>query len=218
MVISDIVMDEMSGLELCKSMKQDTSINHIPVILLTGGATPDIMLKSIEEGAVDFLNKPFEKEVLIAKVKSVLRSRAELQNYFYKEITLKNNVRNISEEHKDFLYNCISIIEQHLVDQHFDVEMLSRKMGMSYPTLFKRIKLITGQSVNNFIRFVRLRKAAELLIHTNCNVNEAAFQAGFNDIKYFREHFNKQFGINPSGFIKKHRATFQISYRMRQLG
>lgn len=218
MVISDIVMDEMSGLELCKSMKQDTSINHIPVILLTGDATPDIMLKSIEEGAVDFLNKPFEKEVLIAKVKSVLRSRAELQNYFYKEITLKNNVRNISEEHKDFLYNCISIIEQHLVDQHFDVEMLSRKMGMSYPTLFKRIKLITGQSVNNFIRFVRLRKAAELLIHTNCNVNEAAFQAGFNDIKYFREHFNKQFGINPSGFIKKHRATFQISYRMRQLG
>jgi signal transduction histidine kinase/ligand-binding sensor domain-containing protein/FixJ family two-component response regulator len=218
MVISDIVMEEMSGLELCKAMKQDTAINHIPVILLTGDATPDIMLKSIEEGAVDFLNKPFEKDVLIAKVKSILRSRAELQNYFYKEITLKNNVRNISEEHKDFLYNCISVIERHLIDQHFDVEMLSKKMGMSYPTLFKRIKLITGQSVNNFIRFVRLRKAAELLIHTNCNVNEAAYQAGFNDIKYFREHFNKQFGVNPSEFIKKHRATFQISYKMRQPG
>ncbi len=218
MVISDIVMGEMSGLELCKTMKQDTSINHIPVILLTGDTTPDIMLKSMEEGAVDFLSKPFEKEVLIAKVKSILRSRAELQNYFYKEITLKNNVRNISEEHKDFLYNCISVIEQHLIDRHFDVEMLSKKMGMSYPTLFKRIKLITGQSVNNFIRFVRLRKAAELLIHTNCNVNEAAFQAGFNDIKYFREHFNKQFGVNPSEFVKKHRATFQTSYRMRQLG
>ncbi len=218
MVISDIVMGEMSGLDLCKAMKQDTSISHIPIILLTGDATPEIMVKSIEEGAVDFLSKPFEKEVLIAKVKSVLRSRAELQNYFYKEITLKNNVRNISEEHKDFLYNCISVIEQHLIDQNFDVEMLSKKMGMSYPTLFKRIKLITGQSVNNFIRFVRLRKAAELLIHTNCNVNEAAFQAGFNDIKYFREHFNKQFGVNPSDFIKKHRATFQISYRMRESG
>ncbi|WP_342647641.1 two-component regulator propeller domain-containing protein [Mucilaginibacter sp. CSA2-8R] len=216
MVISDIVMGEMSGLELCKAIKQDTSINHIPVILLTGDATSGIMIKSIEEGAVDFLSKPFEKEILIAKVKSILRSRAELQNYFYKEITLKNNVRNISEEHKDFLYNCISVIEQHLIDHNFDVEMLSKKVGMSYPTLFKRIKLITGQSVNNFIRFVRLRKAAELLIHTNCNVNEAAYQAGFNDIKYFREHFNKQFGVNPSEFIKKHRATFQISYRMNQ--
>lgn len=216
LVISDIVMDGMSGLELCKMMKQDTAVNHIPVILLTGDATPEMMLKCIEEGAVDFLSKPFEKEVLTAKVKSILRSRAELQNYFYKEVTLKNNVRNISEEHKDFLYNCISVIEHHLIDQHFDVEMLSKNMGMSYPTLFKRIKLITGQSVNNFVRFVRLRKAAELLIHTNCNVNEAAYQAGFNDIKYFREHFNKQFGVNPSEFIKKHRATFQISYKIRQ--
>jgi signal transduction histidine kinase/ligand-binding sensor domain-containing protein/DNA-binding response OmpR family regulator len=214
LIISDIVMSEMNGLELCKIVKQDSTTNHIPIILLTGDATPDIMLKSIEEGAVDFLSKPFEKEVLIARAKSVLRSKTELQNYFYKEITLKNSTRNISEEHKNFLYNCIGVIELHLTDAHFDVDTLAKKAGMSYPTLFKRIKAITGQSVNNFIRFVRLRKAAELLIHTNCNVNEAAFQVGFNDIKYFREHFNKQFGINPSEFIKKHRANFQISYRM----
>jgi len=214
LIISDIVMSEMDGLELCKIVKQDSATNHIPIILLTGDATPDIMLKSIEEGAVDFMSKPFEKEILIAKVKSILRSKTELQNYFYKEITLKNSTRNISEENKNFLYNCIAIIEGHLMDASFDVDTLAKKVGLSYPTLFKRIKAITGQSINNFIRFVRLRKAAELLIHTNCNVNEAAYQVGFNDIKYFREHFHKQFGINPSEFIKKHRANFQITYRM----
>lgn len=214
-IISDIVMPDLTGLELCQIVKQDSTINHIPIVLLTGDATPDIMVKSIEQGAVDFLSKPFEKEVLVARIKSVLRSKAELQSYFYKEVTLKNTTQNLTEEHKDFLYRCISIIEGHLTDAVFDVDMLAKKMGMSYPTFFKRIKLITGQSVNNFIRFVRLRKAAELLIHTNCNVNEAAYQTGFNDIKYFREHFNKQFGVNPSEFIKKHRATFQTSYRMQ---
>jgi YesN/AraC family two-component response regulator len=174
------------------------------------------MVKSIEEGAIDFLRKPFEKELLIARVKSVLRSKTELQKYFYKEITQKNVTRQISQEHKDFLNRCIIIIEQYFTDELFDVDVLAKEMSISYSTLFKRIKGITGQSVNNFIRFVRMRKAAELLIHTNCNVNEAAFQVGFCDMKYFREQFNKQFSVNPSEFIKKHRANFQISYRMNE--
>jgi signal transduction histidine kinase/ligand-binding sensor domain-containing protein/DNA-binding response OmpR family regulator len=216
LIISDIVMSGMDGLELCKIVKQDSTTNHIPIILLTGDATPDMMLKSMEEGAVDFLSKPFESDVLMARVRSILRSKIELQNYFYKEITLKNSTRNISEEHKNFLYNCIAIIESHLTDSKFDVDTLAKMVGMSYPTLFKRIKATTGQTVNNFVRFIRLRKAAELLIHTNCNVNEAAFQVGINDVKYFREHFNRQFGINPSEFIKKHRANFQISYRINK--
>lgn len=83
---------------------------------------------------------------------------------------------------------------------------------MSYSTLLKKIKSITGQSVNGFIRFIRLRKAAELMIHTHCNVNEAAMQVGINDIKYFRAQFFKLFGTNPSDFIRKHRKAFQKSY------
>ncbi|WP_345947978.1 two-component regulator propeller domain-containing protein [Mucilaginibacter sp. PAMB04274] len=214
LVLSDIVMGELNGIELCKILKDDNATNHIPIILLTGNATPELMLKSINEGAADFISKPFEKDVLLAKVKSVLRSKKELQNYFYQEITSKNTIKNVSEEHKDFLYKCISIIEAHLTDPAFDVESLARMMKMSYPTLFKRIKSTTGKSINNFIRFVRLRKAAELLIRTNCNVNEAAFQVGINDLKYFREQFHKQFDLNPSEFLKKHRANFQTTYRV----
>ncbi|MEO6631698.1 MAG: response regulator, partial [Mucilaginibacter sp.] len=215
-VISDIVMDKLSGIDLCRIIKQDASLSHIPVILLTGDPNPEAKLAGIEVGAVDFVSKPFEKDLLMARVQGILKDRLELQNYFYNEVTLKSNARNISEHHKDFLYKCIAIIENYLADPNFDVKTIADEMGIGYSSLFKKIKAVSGQSVNGFIRFVRLRRAAELMIHTNCNVNEAAINAGFNDIKYFREHFIKQFGVKPSEFIKKHRAAFHKTFLMEE--
>jgi signal transduction histidine kinase/ligand-binding sensor domain-containing protein/DNA-binding response OmpR family regulator len=215
-IISDIVMDGISGLDLCKMVTEDAAIKHIPIILLTGDTTPDMALKSIEQGAMDFVQKPFDKELLTARVKSVVRNKTKLRQYFYKEVTRENTTANVSKENKDLLNNCIAIIEQNFTEENFDVYVLAQAIGLSYSTLFKRIKSTTGQSINNFIRFVRLRKAAELLIQTNCNINEAAIQVGISDIKYFREQFHKQFGVNPSEFIKKHRANFQVSYRLNE--
>ncbi len=213
-VISDVVMDGLSGIELCSLIKLDTSLSHIPVILLTADYSPELKLKGLEAGAVDFISKPFEKDLLMARVSGMLKIKDELQHYFYSEITLKTDTRTISEIHKDFLYQCIGVIEAALMDTEFDVNRISSAMGMSYSSLLKKIKAITGQSLNAFIRFIRLRKAAELMIHTNCNVNEAAFQVGINDVKYFRAQFHKLFGINPSDFIKKHRKAFQKSYHL----
>jgi len=215
-IISEVAMPGMSGIELCRSIKQDSSLSHIPVILLTGDYGPELRLKAIEAGAVDFIGKPFEKDLLIARVNGILKIKEELQHYFYSEITQKTDTRSISELHKDFLYQCIAIIESSLQDQDFDVHRIAREMGMSYSSLLKKIKAMTGQSLNGFIRFVRLRKAAELMIQTNCNVNEAAMQVGINDIKYFRAQFYKLFGINPSDFIKKHRKAFQKSYHFNK--
>lgn len=93
-------------------------------------------------------------------------------------------------------------------DKQFSIQNLASGLGMSHSTLYKKVKSISGQSVNGFIRFIRLRKAAEILITTECNVNEAAYQVGFNDIKYFRSQFNKLFGLNPSQYIKKFRQPF----------
>ncbi|MBW4891037.1 response regulator [Mucilaginibacter sp. HMF5004] len=208
-VISDINMPNLTGLELCRLVKQDSQLSHIPIILLTGEQAPEMKLQGIEEGAVDFLSKPFDKDLLVARVKGIIKNKKELQHYFFNEVTRKNNSRNISEENKQFLYKCIDIIENSLLDPVLDVNTIADKMGMSYSNLYKKIKNVTGQSINGFIRFVRLRKSAELLIETNCNVNEAAFRVGFSDVKYFRENFNKQFGLNPSEFIKKHRVNFQ---------
>lgn len=215
-IISDIVMPGLTGLELCKIIKQDSSLSHIPVILLTGESEPGVRLQGIEEGAVDFINKPFDKDLLVARVRAIIKNKSELQKYFYSEITLKGKNRNVSEENKEFLYKCIEIIENLLTDTELEVNVIAEKMSMSHSSLYKRIKSVTGQSLSGFIRFVRLRKAAELMINTNCNVNEAAFRTGFNDIKYFREQFHKQFGLNPSDFIKRHRAAFQKSYILKK--
>lgn len=213
-IISDINMDELDGVELCRVLKADNALNHIPVILITGEANSEIELQGFETGAVDFVAKPFERSLLVARVNNILRNRAELQHYFYNKVTLKNSVYNLSEADRDFIYKCINIIEQNLLESDFDVQRIANEMAMSYSSLYKRIKLITGRTVSDFIRFIRIRKAAELLINTNCNVNEAAMHVGFNDIKYFREHFVKIYGIKPSEFVKRHRIAFKKKYLM----
>jgi len=134
--------------------------------------------------------------------------RNNLQKYFYNEITLHKSDQKISPEYKEFLEKCISIVESHLEDENFSVKTLLSGMGMSHSNLFRKIKSISGVSVNVFIRFIRLRKAAELFITTDYNVNETAFMVGINDTKYFREQFNKLFKMNPSEYIKKYRKVF----------
>ncbi|EHQ25906.1 two-component regulator propeller domain-containing protein [Mucilaginibacter paludis] len=207
-VISDVMMPGMSGIELCSLVKEDMAISHIPVILLTASSSPEIKLKGIEGGADDYISKPFDKEILKARVTGLLKSRNTLQQYFYNAITLNTNVHTISIEYQGFLDSCIRIVGEHLKDADFNTQMLAAHLGISYSSLYKKIKLISGQSANSFIRFIRLRKAAELFIHTNNNILETSYEVGINDIKYFREQFKKLFNMNPSQYIKKYRKTF----------
>lgn len=215
-IISDVVMQGLTGIELCALIKEDPSLNHIPLVLLTASSSPDIKLKGVECGADDYITKPFDKELLIARVGNILKSRNNLQKYFYNEITLQQNTLKISPEYKEFLERCIAVVEEHLDDETFSIKTLASEVGMSHSNLYKKVKSISGQSVNSFIRFIRLRKAAALFINTPCNVNEAAFQVGMSDIKYFREQFNKVFGMNPSEYIKKYRKPFQKSYQVKK--
>ena len=214
LVISDIRMHGMDGIDLCKNIKADPSLNHIPVILLTGSFAQDVELQSLEGGADAYITKPFDKEILLARVQNIFNSRNELQKYFFNEITLQKSTLKISSEYKEFLDKCIAIVEDHLDDDDFSIKKLSAAIGMSHSNLYKKVKSISGQSITGFIRFIRLRKAAELLIKTDCNVNQAAFQVGISDIKYFRVHFNKLFGMNPSDYIKKYRQPFDKSYQL----
>ncbi len=215
-IISDIIMKNGTGIELCSAIKTNESLSHIPVILLTGVFDDAVKLKGIEQGADDYITKPFEKELLVARVANLIKKRSTLQNYFYNEITLQQNTLTVSEEYKTFLEKCIAIVEAHLDDDQFSIKTLAREIGMSHSNLYKRVKSISGQSVNGFIRFIRLRKAAELFINTSQNVNETAFQVGINDTKYFRDQFHKLFGMNPSAYIKKYRKAFGSSYRVNK--
>lgn len=213
-IISDINMEHVDGIELCKQIKDDPALSHIPVILLTADPTPELRLKGIEVGAYDFISKPFDKDLFMAKINGVIKTRSNLQNYFYNEITLKTERNQISEEDKSFIQKTILIIEENLIEPDFSVKTLAAALGMSHSNLYKKIKASSGLSINSFVRFIRLRKAAELLINTNLNINEAAFRVGINDIKYFRAQFQNQFKLTPSEFVKKHRKTFHKSYSL----
>ncbi len=215
-IISDVMMPGISGIELCTRIKENPELNHIPVILLTAITSPEIKLKGVEGGADDYISKPFEKEMLIARVKALLKTRNNLQRYFFNEITLKPNNLKISQEYKEFLQKCLDIVEHHLSDSDFSIKTLANEIGMSHSNVYRKIKSISGQSANGFIRFIRLRKAAELFLTTDSTVAEAAYKVGFNDLKYFREQFSKLFGLNPSDYIKKFRDSFHKDQTMNR--
>lgn len=207
-VISDVMMEGMSGIELCSMVREDMSISHIPIILLTSSSSVEIKLKGLEGGADDYISKPFDKDILKARVAGILKSKNNLQKYFYNEITLNKNPHKISIEYKSFLENCINIVEKHLTDPDFNIQTLASELSISHSSLYKKIKFISGQSASSFIRSIRLRKAAHLFINTNYNILETSYLVGINDIKYFREQFKKLFNMNPSQYIKKYRKTF----------
>lgn len=213
-IISDVVMAELSGVELCMKIKEDPSLSHIPVILLTSSSSAEVKLKGIEGGADDYITKPFDKDILIARVANLLKSRTNLQRYFFSEITLKSDDSKVSGEYREFLEKCISVTEKYLDQPEFNIKTLADEIGLSHSALYKKVKSISGKTVNEFIRYIRLRNAAKLMVNTECNVNEAAYASGFSDIKYFREQFTKLFELKPSEYIKKYRKPFSKNHKL----
>ncbi|WP_412468142.1 two-component regulator propeller domain-containing protein [Pedobacter sp. KLB.chiD] len=207
-IVCDVIMSGITGMEFCSKIKESPSFSHIPVILLTGSTSPEIKLKGIECGAEDYITKPFESDLLIARIKSILKGRSTLKKYFFNEITLRNNTLKIPEEFGNFLSKCIAVVEAHLDDEAFSMKIFTEEMCMTRATLSRKIKSISGLSSIEFIRYIRLRKSAELMIQTEMQIKEVAYQIGFQDLKYFREQFNKLFGMNPSDFIRKYRRKY----------
>jgi signal transduction histidine kinase/ligand-binding sensor domain-containing protein/DNA-binding NarL/FixJ family response regulator len=208
-VICDVMMQGMTGIEVCAAIKENATTSHVPVILLTASASNEIKLKGIEGGADDYIGKPFDKDILKARVNGLLKSKNTLQQYFYDEITLNNNPHSISIEYKRFLDSCIRVVEEHITDPDFNLQILASELNVSYSGMYKKIKMISGQPANSFIRSIRLRKAAQLFVHSDLNILETAYAVGIKDIKYFREQFKKVFDLKPSEYIKKYRKSFK---------
>lgn len=215
-LISDIKMEGLNGVDLCRAVKEAPQTSHIPVILLTGTNSEALKLQGIEGGADDYITKPFDAALLAARVNGLIRNRHQLQQYFYGQITHNNQGFKVSEEYKAFLDKCIGVVEAHLDDEHFTVKTFIAEMGMSRSSLFRKIKEVSGLSMNVFIRYIRLRKAAEILITTGHNVNETASLVGIADTQYFREQFTRLFGIKPSDYIKKYRKQFDGKYKVNR--
>lgn len=201
LIISDIMMDKMDGIALCTRVKEDADTAHIPVILLTARTSNVYQVDGLSSGADAYITKPFNAQVLQAQVDSLLKSRAALKTYYTNRITLGPKAIEVDSEELVFLEQLISIIEENINEEYLTAEYLAGQMAMSHSTLYRKIKSYTGESINSFIRSIRLKQAAQLLTDSEMNISEVAYRVGFSDVDYFRKCFKKQFGVTPSGFV-----------------
>jgi ligand-binding sensor domain-containing protein/signal transduction histidine kinase/DNA-binding response OmpR family regulator len=200
MIISDVMMPEMDGIALCSKLKSDTRTSHVPVILLTARTPIIFNIEGLETGADDYITKPFNLTVLEARVWNLLDSRQKLRDRYRKEITLQPKNVAITSPDEKFLERVMNFIEKNIDEPSLSVEELGKEAGMSRVTLYRKIKALTNQTAVEFIRSVRLKRAAQLLEQNKLNVNEVAYMVGFLDIDYFRRCFKEEFGYTPKAF------------------
>ncbi|WP_316810893.1 two-component regulator propeller domain-containing protein [Pedobacter heparinus] len=199
-IISDVMMPEMDGITLCSKIKSDTRSSHIPVILLTARTPLVYKIEGYETGADDYITKPFNLNMLEARVWNLLDSRLKLRERYRKEISLQPKNVAITSPDEKFLERAMAYIEQNISEASLSVEELGKEVGMSRVTLYRKIKALTDQTAIEFIRSVRLKRAAQLLEQNKLNVNEVAYMVGFQDIDYFRRCFKEQFGYTPKEY------------------
>jgi ligand-binding sensor domain-containing protein/CheY-like chemotaxis protein/nitrogen-specific signal transduction histidine kinase/AraC-like DNA-binding protein len=202
LVISDIAMPEMDGLEFTRLMKKDERTNHIPVILLTARGAMEHHIEGIETGADDYITKPFHARILQLKVRNLLTSREKLKEKYHRVVTFEPMEEALEDPDNKFLTRLKNVLEPNLNDPDFNVTKLVTEIGMSRPVLFRKIKMLTGLSVIDLIRSMRLKKAEMLLKQRKMSVSEVAFTVGFNDPKYFSKSFRSQFGKTPTEYME----------------
>lgn len=206
LVISDVMMPVMDGFELCKAIKTNFEISHIPVILLTAKNTLQSKIEGLELGADAYIEKPFSPEYLHVQAANLIANRDKLKDYFAKSplVHIKSIAHSKSDE--TFLEKLNEVIYKNLEEEELDVEKLAKMMNMSRPTLYRKIKSISNLSINDLINLSRLKRAAELLAEGNYKIYEVAAIVGFKSQTNFGRSFLKQFGMSPSTYYQNMRA------------
>lgn len=202
-IISDVMMPEMNGLELCVRIKSDLATSHIPLILLTAKSEVANKIEGLEKGADDYLPKPFDFDLLEARVKNLIETRKHLRNLFSRQSDLDLNQLATTNKDQKFLEKAIIIVENRMADPIFGVQEFVREIGVSRSLLHKKLSALTGQSATEFINHFRLKKSLKLLQQSDMNISEIAYTVGYNDPKYFSRIFSKQYGASPSEYLQK---------------
>jgi len=202
LIISDIMMPEWDGFELCHRLKNDQRTSHIPIILLTAKVDDASRLQGLRQGADAYLAKPFQKAELLIRIEQLLLLRRQLQVFYLRQFGIDWNTIEVTPSNVEqaFLEKIRLLVEANLENEQFSVEMLCREIGLSHPQLHRKMTALTGQSVKKFIRAIQINKAKELLTQTQLSIAEIAYQTGFSDAAYFTKVFGKGVGVSPSGF------------------
>ncbi|WP_222937133.1 two-component regulator propeller domain-containing protein [Cytophaga sp. FL35] len=205
-IITDVVMPIMGGIEFCQALKTTNVTSHIPVIMLTAKSSQESEIEGLSNGADAYLRKPFNVQVLELKLANILTNRDELRKRFKQDLTLQPTEVAVTSLDEQFLQQAVEVVEKHMMNTDFNVEMLVKEMGHSRSNLYLKFKELTGLSSSEFIRNIRLKRAIQLLDNSDYSVKEIMFRTGFNTASYFSKCFKKEFGVVPSEYIKKTRV------------
>ncbi len=204
LVVSDIMMPEMDGIEFCKYVKNKFEICHIPVILLTAKNKEEDKIEAYDSGADGFISKPFNLHLLHSKIKNLLKARERVAQDFKKQFVFELKDMNYTSVDEEFLQRCVDCVHNHLNDSNLDQLQFSEALGTSKSTLYKKLKSLTGLNTSSFIRNIRLKAACKIIEEKKrIRISELAYAVGFNDPKYFSACFKKEFGMIPSEFLDK---------------
>ena len=205
LVVSDVTMPKMDGLELCKRIKTDLRWSHIPVILLTGRRGDQLEMEGLRLGADDYITKPFNVEMLRLRVKKFIEKRETRQRQFREKIDVAPSEITITSMDEQFIQRAIKICEEHMSDTEFSVEVLGHELSLSRTYLYKKLINITGKGPAEFIRTIRLKRGKQYLEQTTMPIADIAAELGYANPKRFTENFKAEYGMSPSEYGKKFR-------------
>ena len=200
LIISDIIMPEMSGVEMCRQIKSHPKTEHIPVVLLSAKSDMDSKLEGYDKGVDEYMEKPFYPQQLLARVRNLIESREKLRRHFGDDHAQKPKIAGINAYDREFLEKVFYKIEQNIPNSEYNVNELSSELGMSRVHLYRRFKELTGKSPKDFMKESRLRAAAQLLEENRLTVSEVAYRVGFNTPSNFTATFKTFYGLSPKDY------------------
>lgn len=205
LVISDVMMPKMDGIKLCHEIKNQINTSHIPVILLTARASMAFEMDGLQEGADDYITKPFNPGIVKTRIQNILANRKVLREHFLNKVRFEPDSTTVSENNLDsiFIEKAIGLVTDNIQNEDFGIEVMVNELNMSQSTLFRKIKALTGLSLTGFIRSVKLKHAAKMILQSELKLSQVAFEVGFNDYKYFTKCFQQQFDCLPSEYRHK---------------
>ncbi|MFD1616275.1 ATP-binding protein [Gelatiniphilus marinus] len=203
LIISDVMMPIMDGIEMCKNIKKNNLTKHIPIILLTAKNSTKAKIEGLKTGAIEYINKPFNTNELLLKVNNIFASKEDIISKFRKELINKPEIKINKSQDEIFLEKLVAVVNERLKDPSFKVEELTTALNMSYSSLYRKCLTLTGLKLIDFVKTLRLKKAAILLLKYGYTISEVAYMVGYNNPKYFSKNFKSQFSITPKEFLNK---------------
>jgi signal transduction histidine kinase/ligand-binding sensor domain-containing protein/DNA-binding response OmpR family regulator len=203
-IISDVMMPDMDGFEFCRKVRKDERTSHIPIILVTALGSREHEIEGLSHGADDYITKPFDLVILQTKVENILSVRQSLRQKYTSEMLLQPKNIILSSPDERFLQKAIEVIEKNISDPDLDIERFAAEIGVSRMQLYRKLDALTEMTVKEFVRNIRLKRAAQLLVQRRLNISEVAYAVGFKDLSHFRKCFKQEFGMSASDYVDKH--------------